>query len=96
MLCFLLRMANCIRTLKYCLAWGNAGVVEIRENDVSGTYRLIYTVDMGEYLFVLHAFQKKSKSGVSTPKNELAMIMKRLKEAKMLHKKFKERQNEQP
>lgn len=70
---------------------GNASVVEIRENDGSGTYRLIYTVEIEEYVFVLHAFQKKSKSGIATPKQELDMIKNRLKEAKALHKKLKEK-----
>jgi phage-related protein len=40
---------------------GSAGIQEIRENDGSGTYRVIYTVETKDYVFVLHAFQKKSK-----------------------------------
>lgn len=70
---------------------GNASVIEIKENDVSGTYRLIYTVEIEEHVFVLHAFQKKSKSGIATPKQELNMIKNRLKEAKALYKKLKEK-----
>lgn len=70
---------------------GNASVIEIRENDANGTYRLIYTVEIEEHVFVLHAFQKKSKSGIATPKQELDMIKNRLKEAKTLHKKLKEK-----
>lgn len=70
---------------------GNASVVEIRENDVSGTYRLIYTVEIEEHIFVLHAFQKKSKSGIATPKKELEMVKSRLKEAKALYKGLKEK-----
>lgn len=68
---------------------GNAGVQEIRENDGSGTYRVIYTVEMKEYVFVLHAFQKKSKSGIATPKQELDLVRVRLKEAKLLYKSMK-------
>lgn len=65
---------------------GSAGVHEIRENDKSGTYRVIYTVVTAEYVFVLHAFQKKSKSGIATPKQEMELVKSRLKEAKALYK----------
>jgi phage-related protein len=65
---------------------GSAGVQEIRENDGSGTYRVIYTIEMKECVFVLHAFQKKSKSGIATPKQELELLNARLKEAKALYK----------
>jgi phage-related protein len=70
---------------------GSASVVEIKENDQSGTYRLIYTLEMEEYVFVLHAFQKKSKSGIATPKKELEMIKNRLREAKALYKELGEK-----
>lgn len=70
---------------------GNASMIEIRENDPSETYRLIYTVEMKEYIFVLHAFQKKSKAGIATPKQEIGMIKKRLKEAKTLYEELKEK-----
>lgn len=65
---------------------GSAGVQEIRENDRSGTYRVIYAVETAEYVFVLHAFQKKSKSGIATPKEELELLKSRLKEARALYK----------
>lgn len=65
---------------------GSASTIEIKENDRSGTYRLIYTLELEEYIFVLHVFQKKSKSGIVTPKKELDMIKNRLKEAKALYK----------
>jgi phage-related protein len=70
---------------------GNASVVEIKENDQSGTYRLIYTLEMEEYVFVLHAFQKKSKSGIATPKKDLGMIKNRLREAIALYKELGEK-----
>lgn len=68
---------------------GNASVIEIRENDLSGTYRLIYTVEIEDYVFVLHSFQKKSKSGIATPKKDLEMVKNRLKEAKVLYNELK-------
>jgi phage-related protein len=52
---------------------GSANILEIRENDPNGTYRVIYTLEMGKYVFVLHAFQKKSKSGIATPKQEIEL-----------------------
>jgi phage-related protein len=68
---------------------GNASFIEIRQNDVSGTYRLIYTIEIEEHVFVLHAFQKKSKSGIATPKKELELIKNCLKEAKALYQAIK-------
>jgi phage-related protein len=68
---------------------GNAKVIELRENDRSGTYRVIYTVEMAEFIFVLHAFQKKSKSGIATPKQEIDLVKRRLKDAEALYKELK-------
>ena len=68
---------------------GNAKVIELRENDRSGTYRVIYTAEMAEFIFVLHAFQKKSKSGIATPKQEIDLVKRRLKEATALCKELK-------
>ena len=70
---------------------GNAKVIELRETDRSGTYRVIYTVEVAELIFVLHAFQKKSKSGIATPKQDIDLIKRRLKEAESLCKELKER-----
>jgi phage-related protein len=52
------------KTLK---GFGGAGVIEVVENDVGGTYRAVYTVKFEEAVFVLHCFQKKSKSGPRRP-----------------------------
>jgi len=42
-------------------------VMEIAAHDASGTYRAVYTVSIGESIYVIHAFQKKSKVGIATP-----------------------------
>src|ERR1039457_5121178 len=55
-------------------------VMEIVACDASGTYRAIYTVSIGESIYVLHAFQKKSKAGIATPKSEMELIRLRLKQ----------------
>ena len=59
-------------------------VIEIRDDHDGDTYRLMYTVKIGTKLYVLHAFQKKSKKGIETPKAEMDIVMARLKRAKEL------------
>ena len=58
-----------------------SGVFEIVENYRGETYRLLYAVQVGEPIYVLHAFQKKSTKGIKTPKKELELIKQRLKMA---------------
>ena len=57
-----------------------SGVMEIVVNDESGTWRAVYTVSIGDAIYVVHAFQKKSKSGIATPKAEMEVIRQRLKQ----------------
>jgi phage-related protein len=56
-----------------------AGVLEIVKNDDGNAYRAIYTVKFARAIYVLHVFQKKSKSGITTPKAEMTLIKERLK-----------------
>ena len=49
------------------------------------TYRAVYTVKFGKRIYVLHAFQKKSKKGIATPQAEIEIIKRRLKQAEELH-----------
>jgi phage-related protein len=65
--------------------FGGAGVLEVVDDHDGDTYRAVYTVRFGERVYVLHAFQKKSKSGIATPKGELAKIEARLKRAQEEH-----------
>lgn len=58
------------------------GVMEIVSNFNTDTYRAVYAVKIGESIYVLHSFQKKSTQGISTPKHEIDIIKQRLKEAK--------------
>ncbi len=74
------------KTLK---GFGGAGVLEVVEDDVGGTYRAVYTVQFEEAVFVLHCFQKKSKSGIATPKEDMDMIRTRLKVAAALAKELR-------
>jgi phage-related protein len=67
-----------------------AGVVEIIEDHDGDTFRLVYTVRLKERIYALHAFQKNSKRGISTPKKELDMIQRRLREAEEIHRRWLE------
>ena len=69
--------------------FGGAGVLEIVEGDAGGTYRAVYTVKFAEAVFVLHCFQKKSKSGIATPKEDMDIIHARLKVAEALAKELR-------
>jgi phage-related protein len=69
---------------KVLKGFGGAGVLEIVEDDQGNTYRAAYTVKFKEAVFVLHVFQKKSKSGISTPKPDMDIIRERLKVAEKL------------
>ena len=66
-----------------------AGVLEVVEDDVGGTYRAVYTVKFAEAVFVLHCFQKKSKRGIATPKGDMDIIRARLKVAEALTKELR-------
>jgi phage-related protein len=55
------------------------GVLEIVSDHRGDTFRAVYTVRLGERVFVLHAFQKKSKRGIETPQAEIDLIKRRLK-----------------
>jgi len=59
-----------------------AGVLEVVDDFDGDTYRAVYTVRFAKVVYVLHAFQKKSKRGVATPKSELDLITQRLKRAR--------------
>ena len=62
--------------------FGGAGVLEIVEDYDGNTFRVVYTVKLSEAVYVLHAFQKKSKKGVRTPKWEMDLVRERLKRAR--------------
>ena len=69
---------------KVLTGFGDAGVLELVEDLRGNTYRAVYTVRFSRAVFVLHVFQKKSKSGIATPKQVLEVIRDRLKIAKRL------------
>ncbi len=70
--------------------FGGRSVVEIITDHEGDTRRAVYAVRFAEAVYVLHAFQKKSKRGIGTPKRDMDLIHQRLAEAERLHQ---ERQN---
>ncbi|MEG4046635.1 type II toxin-antitoxin system RelE/ParE family toxin [Microcoleus sp. Pol17_C1] len=65
-----------------------SGVLEVVENFDGDTYRSVYTVRFEGAVYVLHAFQKKSKHGIATPKQDIELIEARLKRAKEHHEEY--------
>lgn len=62
--------------------FGGAGVLEVVDDFDDDTFRAIYTVRFAEVVYVLHAFQKKSRRGVAAPNAELDVIQQRLQRAR--------------
>lgn len=69
-----------------------SGVLEVVEDWHGNTYRAVYTVRFRERVFVLHVFQKKSKSGIASPKPDMDLIRERLKVAAGRAKELKNEQ----
>jgi phage-related protein len=66
---------------KIMSGFGSGGVLEVVEDSRGDTYRAVYTVKFAGWVYVLHCFQKKSKSGIKTPKEDIDLIHTRLKAA---------------
>ena len=77
------------RDAKVLTGFGGAGVVEIVTDYRGETFRAVYTVRFAGVIYVLHAFQKKSKSGRATPRRDLELIKHRLREAERVAKELK-------
>jgi phage-related protein len=71
--------------------FGGAAVLEVVSDEQGNTDRAIYTVKFASAIYVLHVFQKKSKKGIQTPKEEIELVKKRLTMAKDHHKEFYEK-----
>jgi len=68
---------------KILRGFGGAGVLEIIKDEAGGTFRAVYTVRFQAAVYVLHVFQKKSRRGVETPNEDMALIRARLKLAEL-------------
>jgi phage-related protein len=67
--------------------FGGADVVEVVKDQNGNTYRAVYTVRFAKAVFVLHAFQKKSKRGRATPRADVQLIRQRLRTAAEYYEK---------
>jgi phage-related protein len=67
-----------VRALK---GFGGRSVLEVVDDEDGDTYRAVYTIRFAGVIYVLHAFQKKSRKGITTPKHEIDVIRARLKTA---------------
>ncbi|HWZ43257.1 MAG TPA: type II toxin-antitoxin system RelE/ParE family toxin [Candidatus Saccharimonadales bacterium] len=65
-----------------------SGVLEIALRYESGAYRVVLAVQIGNRIYVLHTFQKKSKKGIKTPKGDIDLIKRRYTEAKELANEY--------
>jgi phage-related protein len=63
-----------------------SGVFEIAIRFKTDAYRAVYAVQLGKQVYVLHAFQKKSKSGIKTPPQDIALIKRRYRQAVEMEK----------
>ena len=72
--------------------FGSAGILEIVEDFRGNTFRAVYTVKFAGWVYVLHCFQKKSKSGIKTPKDDMHLINLRLKAARQDYEAWQSQQ----
>jgi phage-related protein len=78
---FLAQVGRRHERTKVLRGFGDASVLEVIESNAGNTFRAVYTVRFETAVFVLHVFQKKSKSGAETPKRDKDVIADRLKRA---------------
>jgi phage-related protein len=83
-------MGRRIPSVKALQGFGGRSVLEIVAPYAGDAHRTVYTVRFEDAVYVLHAFQKKSKRGVSTPQKEIDLIKQRLAAAE---KDYRERHN---
>lgn len=75
--------------------FGGAGVLEIVDDHDGDTYRAVYTVRFAEVVYVLHSFQKKSRRGIQTPRQEIELVKTRLKMAEEEYRQFQEHRRQE-
>lgn len=83
---YVVQLGEMPRSAKPLKGFGT-GVYELVEDDRAGTFRVVFAVQIGDAVHVLHAFQKKSKAGIATPKADLELTRARLKVVLARHEK---------
>jgi phage-related protein len=74
------------RDTKVLSGFGGAGVLEVVKDFRGDAFRAVYTLKFADSVYVLHAFQKKSKSGREKPHRDMELIEQRLREAERIAK----------
>jgi phage-related protein len=69
-----------------------AGVLEVVDDFDGDTYRAVYTVQFANIVYVLHAFEKKARKGITTPTSDIDLIKRRLNRAKEDHDQWQSTQ----
>jgi len=69
--------------------FGGGTVLEVVDDYDDDTYRGVYTVRFADVIYVLHAFQKKSKHGIKTPRHEIDLIKARLRQAEKHYEQYR-------
>jgi phage-related protein len=65
--------------------FGGSGVLEVVDDFDGDTFRAVYTVKFKGAVFALHAFQKKSRKGTATARQDLQRVKQRLRQAERIH-----------
>jgi phage-related protein len=91
---YLAQMGAKHRNAKPLKGFGGAGVLELLEDLAGSAYRVVYTIRFADAVYVLHAFQKKTKRGIETPRKDIDLIARRLKEAAGHDKERRRRRTE--
>jgi phage-related protein len=76
-------------TAKVLKGFGGAGVLEVAVEFDRATFRAVYTVRFTGAVYMLHAFQKKSRRGIATPRRDLELVRRRLKTAEEHYRRWK-------
>jgi phage-related protein len=77
------------RDAKALSGFGGAGVVEMVKDYRGDTFRAVYTLRYAGAVYVVHAFQKKSKTGRQTPRRDMELIKQRLRQAEQIAQEMK-------
>ncbi|HEX8697096.1 MAG TPA: type II toxin-antitoxin system RelE/ParE family toxin [Longimicrobium sp.] len=91
---FLAQVGRKYEGAKPLKGFSGAGVLEIMGDFDGDTYRTVYTVRFDSAVYVLHAFQKKSKRGIETPRHEMELVTERLQWARRMHQEITRNQEQ--
>ncbi|HZA66908.1 MAG TPA: type II toxin-antitoxin system RelE/ParE family toxin [Geminicoccaceae bacterium] len=83
---YLAQVGKTHRSVKPLKGFAGAGVLELVDDHAGNTYRAVYTVRFATAVYVLHAFQKKSRRRIATPKGDVDLVRRRLGEAETIHR----------